>query len=203
VQTATGTLGSPNVARRADLAIFSGIWTHASHRVALERMTIAGLTPARVAAAAVIPRSAAKSLGTFAMGWRPPPSSWNARPCCILKRNQAACWSAVLYLEKKSRNQAACWLCGGTTIEVRRLGKFDFLIFNQNSRTRGASGRPSSTLPSLQFALTGDSFFYARTLCLCVLRVPCLYRGTTTLIEHRTRTHLRQNSEPSGFHLPF
>src|SRR6266480_497240 len=51
-----------------------GIWTHASYRVALERMTIAGLTPARVAAAAVIPRSAAKSLGTFAVGWRPPPS---------------------------------------------------------------------------------------------------------------------------------
>src|SRR6266536_3596285 len=74
VKMATGNLGSPNVGRRADLAIFPWHLDARLLSVALERMTIAGLTLALVAAAAVVPRSAAKSPGTFAVGWRPPPS---------------------------------------------------------------------------------------------------------------------------------
>src|SRR5262245_40983684 len=39
-----------------------------------ERMTIGRLIPARAAASVAVPRSAAKSPGTFAGEWRPPPS---------------------------------------------------------------------------------------------------------------------------------
>jgi hypothetical protein len=65
VRTATSASGSPNGGRGADLAIFPGIWVHSSHRL-LERMTIERLTLALVVAAAVVPQSAAKSLGTSA-----------------------------------------------------------------------------------------------------------------------------------------
>ena len=41
--------------------------------VALERMTIERLMPAQAAAAAAVPRSAAESPGTSAVGWRPRP----------------------------------------------------------------------------------------------------------------------------------
>src|SRR5215813_6701605 len=41
--------------------------------IALERVTIERFMLARVVAAAVVPRSAAESPGTFVVGWRPPP----------------------------------------------------------------------------------------------------------------------------------
>ena len=41
--------------------------------VALECMTVERLTLALVVAAAAVPRSAARSPGTFVVGWRPPP----------------------------------------------------------------------------------------------------------------------------------
>ena len=70
---ATSSSGSPNDGRGADLAIFTGIWTHSSCRLLLKRVTIERFMLARVVAAAVVPRSAAVSPGTFVVGWRPPP----------------------------------------------------------------------------------------------------------------------------------
>src|ERR1035437_1806297 len=72
VPTVTGTSASPSGGRGADLAIFPGIGTHSSRR-ALERMTIGRLTLALVVAAVAVLRSAAKSPGTFPVGWRPRP----------------------------------------------------------------------------------------------------------------------------------
>ena len=66
--------GGPNGGRGVDLAIFPGILDALLLSVALECITIERLTPALVAAAAVVPRSAAKCPGTLAVGWRPRPS---------------------------------------------------------------------------------------------------------------------------------
>src|SRR5258706_12929481 len=57
----TGTSGSPNGGRWADLAIFPSIGTHSS------RLCCSAITPILVATYAVAPRSAAKPPGTFAM----------------------------------------------------------------------------------------------------------------------------------------
>jgi hypothetical protein len=66
---ATSGSGSPNDGRGADLAIFTGIWTHSSCQLrALERVTIKRFMLVRVVVAAVVPRSAAESPGTFVVG---------------------------------------------------------------------------------------------------------------------------------------
>jgi hypothetical protein len=55
VQTTSSASGSPNVGRGADLAIFPGIWAHASHRLSLERMAIGKSHAGLVAGSMVTP----------------------------------------------------------------------------------------------------------------------------------------------------
>ena len=54
----TGTSGSPNDGRGADLTIFPCIWAHFCQSVALEDMRIARPMLAMVVAAAVVPQCA-------------------------------------------------------------------------------------------------------------------------------------------------
>jgi hypothetical protein len=66
---ATSSSGSPNAGRGADLAIFTGIWTHSSLSIALERVTIKRFMLARAAAAAVAPRAGGAGSRTATHAW--------------------------------------------------------------------------------------------------------------------------------------